>query len=163
MNPRSKVYAPLRSAQSRRPLDVLRSTLRSGRRKADVHWTSCAQSSALKKEHQFSLQLILLFNLLVLSFFVSPFQTILPKLNLRFWWSVLLMIYFSVFFSLLFFSYCHYNTMNLFVNTFLKNIFKFSDILHIVLQTSNFSTFILLFYRYYFCKISRLIYIKSFV
>ena len=31
--------------------------------------------SALKKEHQFSLQLILLFNLLVQSFYVSPLYT----------------------------------------------------------------------------------------
>ena len=124
-----------------------------------------AYKHALKKEHQFSLQLILLFNLLVLSFFVSPFQTILPKFNLRFWWSVLLMNYFFCFLYLLFFSYCYYSTIFLFVKTFLKNNIKFSDILHIVLQTSNFSTLILLFlfYRYYFCKISRLIYIKSFV
>ena len=122
-------------------------------------------SSALKKEHQFSLQLILLFNLLVLSFFVSPFQTILPKFNLRFWWSVLLMNYFFCFLYLLFFSYCYYSTIFLFVNTFSKNNFKFSDILHIVLQTNNFSTFIslFLFYCYHFCKISRLIYIKSFI
>ena len=52
----------------------------------------------MKKEYQFSLQLILLFNLLVQSFYVSPFKTILLIFNLRFWWSVLLMFYFSVFF-----------------------------------------------------------------
>jgi hypothetical protein len=90
--------------------------------------------------------LILLFNLLVQSFYVSPFKTILLIFNLRFWWSVLLMFIFFCFFPLLFSSYCHYNTIFLFVNTFLKNIFKLSDILHIVLQTSNFSTFILLFF-----------------
>jgi len=69
--------------------------------------------------------LILLFNLLVQSFFVSPFQTILPKFCLRFWWSVLLMFYFFCFLSLLFFSYCHYNTILLFVNTFLKIFLNF--------------------------------------
>ena len=123
-------------------------------------------SSALKKEYQFSLQLILLFKLLVQSFFVSPFKTRLLFFNLRFWWSVLLIVCFFCFLSLLFFSYCHYNTLFLFVNTFLKIILKLSDFLHIVLQTSNFSTFIwfvFLFYCYYFCKISRLIYIKSFI
>jgi len=69
--------------------------------------------------------LILLFNLLVQSFFVSPFQTILPKFCLRFWWSVLLMFYFFCFLSLLFFSYCHYNTILLFVNTFFKIFLNF--------------------------------------
>ena len=42
-----------------------------------VQVPSPAYKKALKKEHQFSLQLILLFNLLVQSFFVSPFKTIL--------------------------------------------------------------------------------------
>ena len=40
------VSAPLRSAQSRRPPDVLRSPLRSGRCRADVPRTSCNPSSA---------------------------------------------------------------------------------------------------------------------
>ena len=40
------VSAPLRSAQSRRPPDVLRSPLRSGRCRTDVHRTSCNPSSA---------------------------------------------------------------------------------------------------------------------
>ena len=39
---RLAVYAPLRSTQDRRPPDVLRSTLRFGRRRTDVHRTSCA-------------------------------------------------------------------------------------------------------------------------
>ena len=42
----SKVYAPLRSLQNRRPPDVLRSTLRFGRRRADIPRMSCAPSSA---------------------------------------------------------------------------------------------------------------------
>ena len=40
------VSAPLRSLQSRRPPDVLRSPLRYGRRRADVPRTSCNPSSA---------------------------------------------------------------------------------------------------------------------
>ena len=40
------VYAPLRSLQNRRPPDVLRSTLRFGRRRADIPRMSCAPSSA---------------------------------------------------------------------------------------------------------------------
>ena len=42
----SKVSAPLRSAQSRHPPDVLRSPLRSGRCRTDVPRTSCNPSSA---------------------------------------------------------------------------------------------------------------------
>ena len=42
----SKVSAPLRSTQSRHPPDVLRSPLRSGRRRADIPRMSCAPSSA---------------------------------------------------------------------------------------------------------------------
>ena len=103
-------------------------------------------SSALKKEYQFSLQLILLFNLLVQSFFVSPFKTILLIFQFTFLVVRPPYVLFFCFLSLLFFSYCHYNTIFLFVNTFLKIIFKLSDILHIVLQTSNFSTFILFFF-----------------
>ena len=41
------VSAPLRSAQSRHPPDVLRSSLRSGRCRTDVPRTSCNPSSAL--------------------------------------------------------------------------------------------------------------------
>ena len=44
----SKVSAPLRSAQSRHPPDVLRSPLRFGRCRTDVPRTSCNPSSALK-------------------------------------------------------------------------------------------------------------------
>ena len=40
------VSAPLRSAQSRHPPDVLRSPLRFGRRRADIPRMSCAPSSA---------------------------------------------------------------------------------------------------------------------
>ena len=40
------VSAPLRSLQSRRPPDVLRSPLRFGRRRADIPRMSCAPSSA---------------------------------------------------------------------------------------------------------------------
>ena len=40
------VSAPLRSLQNRRPPDVLRSTLRFGRRRADIPRMSCAPSSA---------------------------------------------------------------------------------------------------------------------
>ena len=40
------VFAPLRSAQSRHPPDVLRSSLRFGRRRADIPRMSCAPSSA---------------------------------------------------------------------------------------------------------------------
>ena len=43
-----KVSAPLRSAQSRHPPDVLRSPLRFGRCRTDVPRTSCNPSSALK-------------------------------------------------------------------------------------------------------------------
>ena len=42
----SKVSAPLRSLQNRRPPDVLRSPLRSGRCRTDVPRTSCNPSSA---------------------------------------------------------------------------------------------------------------------
>ena len=42
----SKVFAPLRSAQSRHPPDVLRSPLRFGRCRTDVPRTSCNPSSA---------------------------------------------------------------------------------------------------------------------
>ena len=42
----SKVSAPLRSLQNRRPPDVLRSPLRFGRRRADIPRMSCAPSSA---------------------------------------------------------------------------------------------------------------------
>ena len=43
---RLAVSAPLRSAQSRHPPDVLRSPLRSGRRRTDIPRMSCAPSSA---------------------------------------------------------------------------------------------------------------------
>ena len=43
---RPAVYAPPRSAQDRRPPDVLRSTLRLGRRRTDVRRTSCGLRSA---------------------------------------------------------------------------------------------------------------------
>ena len=99
-----------------------------------------------QKEYQFSLQLILLFNLLVLSFFVSPFKPYFLVLTYVFGGPSSLSFILSVFFSLLFFSYCHYSTVFLFVNTFSKIIFKFSDILYIALQTSNFSTFIWFFF-----------------
>ena len=42
----SKVSAPLRSLQNRRPPGVLRSPLRFGRRRADIPRMSCAPSSA---------------------------------------------------------------------------------------------------------------------
>ena len=51
----------------------------------------------MKKEYQFSLQLILLFNLLVQSFFVSPFLHILLSFNYVFGGPSSLSIIFSVF------------------------------------------------------------------
>ena len=53
LSPKLMFSAPLRSSQNRRPPDVVGSSLRFGRPRTDVHWTSWDPPSAKVREFSF--------------------------------------------------------------------------------------------------------------